>query len=126
MSLKMLCLLVPVLSLAALTGCKASCTGLCDDAKDAECSKNDNTFFDHAACVAGCTTRDDMDDDDVTDCQDDFDKLESCMNDQSDICKAWEIDTDTGKVKECNSEWEDYNKCFTDYCADHDKRDYCN
>jgi len=141
MSFKTLFILVPVLSLAALTGCKASCEGLCDDAKDADCSTTDTvtingytvpkSSFDHANCIAGCQIQEDMEADDVTDCSDEFDSLTSCISDQSDICKAFQaddIDESTGliKPKKCGSEYVDYVKCYADYCKDHSKRDYCN
>ena len=141
MAFKTLFILVPVLSLAALTGCKASCEGICDDAKDADCASTETTTidgvdvpkntFDHSSCIAGCQREKDMEDDDVSDCADEFDAFVSCANDQSDICKIFEpdeFDSNTGelKTKKCNSERHDYEKCFSDYCKDHDKRDYCN
>jgi hypothetical protein len=143
MSLKMLCLLVPVLSLSALTGCKPSCTGLCDDAKDADCATTDTmtvngvsglpkSSFDHAFCYAQCQREDDMEADDVTSCTTEFDALMTCINSQSDICKVFDYDgTDTyddgsPKFKSCSSEQHDYATCLSDYCKDHDKRDYCN
>ena|ERR1051325_559134 len=124
MSFKALFILVPLVSLA-LVGCGPSCTGLCDDAKDADCYDNDGSGFDHAGCYAFCQREEDIEDDDVDDCADEFDTLLSCINDQSDICKAFEIDPDDGKLKKCNSETDDYLTCVSDYCADHTKRDYC-
>jgi hypothetical protein len=141
MSLKALFVLVPLVSFAAV-GCKPSCTGLCDDAKDADCDTTDtvevdgvDTYipknsFDHASCVAGCQRQEDMEDDDVDDCSDEFDALLDCANEQSDICKITEFDDfDSGgnvKYEKCNSETHDYAECIGDYCKDHQKRDYCN
>jgi hypothetical protein len=150
MSLKTLLMVVPVLSLVALTGCKASCTGLCDDAKDQDCASTDKTTitfegvdyeepkstFDHAGCYASCQREEDMEDDDVNECADEFSTLTDCMNSQSDICKTFEsdeleyLDHDLGltiiKPKKCGSEYVEYAKCYYDYCKDHQKRDYCN
>jgi hypothetical protein len=125
MSFKTLFIFVPVVALAALTGCKPSCTGLCDDAQDADCHDNDNVSFDHAGCYADCQRQEDMEDDDVDECSDDFDELMACINEQSDICKAFEVDPSTYELEKCNSEYEDYAKCYSEYCDDHEKRDYC-
>lgn len=125
MFFKKLFILVPVLSLFALTGCKGSCESICDEAQDEECYKNDNSGFDHVGCIGLCTRQADMEDDDVDECSDEFDDLTSCISDQDDVCKAFEIDEDDYKLKKCNSEYEDYSKCLSEYCDDHEKRDYC-
>lgn len=142
-------MLVPVLSLAALTGCKASCEKLCDDARDEGCDTTSTTTidgvpapkntFDHVGCYDQCQLQSDMEDDGVKDCSDEFSALTDCVNEQSDICKVWDVDgfTDTTdeadhprlgpyKYKKCESEREDYAICLDDFCADHTKRDYCN
>ena len=151
MSFKTLFTVVPVLSLLALTGCKKSCTDICDDAKDADCATtstqtiNDisgipNSLFDHAGCVGMCQRQDDMESDDVSDCTTEFDTLMDCAKSQDNICNVWQIediDTDTAgdpnypvtggfKMRKCNSQWKDYQSCYSDFCADHTKRDYCN
>jgi hypothetical protein len=156
MSFKSLFFLVPVLSFVSLTGCKTSCTGLCDDAKDADCATTntqtigdattDNapkSLFDHDECYAMCERESDMEDDNVS-CDKEFSTLKDCISSQDDICKAWqpedfEADVDAAKAAEfgyeyttkykmrkCNSEWQDYESCVADFCADHSKRDYCN
>jgi hypothetical protein len=147
MSFKTLFFLIPV-SWLALTGCKTSCTGLCDDAKDADCATTSTqtingvevpkSTFDHAQCYATCQREQDMEDDDVKDCQDEWNNFLDCARSQDDICKVWEIDdfsvnTDSnGNVavdvhyRKCSSEWNDYESCVNDFCADHTKRDYCN
>ncbi len=124
MSFKTLFMFVPVVALV-LVGCKPSCTGLCDDAQEADCYDNDNVSFDYAGCYANCQVQEDMEDDDVDECSEEFDDLMACINEQSDICKAFQIDPDDGKREKCNSEYDDYVKFYVDYCADHEKRDYC-
>jgi hypothetical protein len=123
MSFKTLFMFVPVVALG-LVGCKPSCEGLCDDAQEADCYDNDDTYFDHAGCYASCQLQEDMEDDDVDDCVDEYDELLSCANEQSDICKVYKVDSE-GKLDKCNSEYDDYRQCLYDYCKDHDKRDYC-
>ena len=124
MSFKTLFMFVPVVALA-LVGCKPSCEGLCDDAQEADCYDNDNVGFDHSSCYGSCQRQEDMEDDDVDECSEEFDDLMGCINEQSDICKAFQVDPDDGKLEKCNSETDDYVKCIVDYCADHEKRDYC-
>jgi hypothetical protein len=119
MRFKSLVLVVSALSFATLVGCKSKCESNCDEMSDKDC---DNA--DHDDCLHLCIMEDDMEQD-TDKCTQEFDDLMSCISDQSDICKVLETDTDTGKLKKCNSESEDYAKCFADYCADHDKRDYC-
>lgn len=141
MSFKTLFIFIPALSVAALSGCKPSCMGLCDDARDADCATTatqtingvevPKSLFDHGDCVAMCQEQEDMEDDDVTSCKTEFDTLIDCTNSQDNICNVWQIDdidTDTGAyhIKKCNSQIEDYASCLEDYCADHTKRDYCN
>jgi hypothetical protein len=147
MSFKPLFVLVPLLSFVALTGCKTSCTGLCDDAKDADCATTSTqqigdpaidapkSIFDHDQCYALCEREKDMEDDNVN-CDKEFSTLKDCISSQDDICKVFQpedYETDvsydyTGnfKMRKCNSEWQDYESCISDFCADHDKRDYCN
>jgi hypothetical protein len=141
MFFKTLFIFVPVVSLAVLSGCKATCTGVCDSAKDADCATTatqtingmevPKSTFDHVQCIAGCQRQQDMEDDGVNDCKTEFDTLVDCANSQADICNVWQIEdinTDTGafKMKKCNSQTEDYQSCLSDYCVDHTKRDYCN
>jgi hypothetical protein len=136
MSFKTLLIFVPVVALAALTGCGPSCEGLCDDAQEADCHDNEGSLFDHGGCYAICQEQEDMEDDDVDDCTDEFDDLLTCMSDTSDICDAWklegtEVDAETGRTKydmeKCSNQFNDYANCVLDYCEEgnHDKRDYC-
>ena len=115
-----LLLVVPFLCFTALIGCKPSCESLCDDAKEEDCKD-----LDHDECVHQCITVEDMQKD-TDKCDEEYDSLLSCINDQSDICKAFEPDADDPtKIDKCNSEWVDMNKCVKEYCDDHDSRDYC-
>jgi len=122
MRFKSLLLVVSVLSFGALVGCKSKCESNCADMQDKDCDD-----FDHDDCLHGCIQEQDMEED-TDKCTDDFDAFMSCISDQSDICKVLETETDDNgnvKLKKCNSEYEDYSKCYADYCDDHDKRDYC-
>jgi len=103
-----------------LVGCKPSCESLCDKMQDEDCKD-----FDHDSCIHGCVSYEDMQED-TDKCDDDYQALLDCINDQDDICKTNEFDSDTGKLKKCQSETEDFGKCYADYCDDHDSRDYCN
>jgi len=122
MRFKSLMLVVTALSFSTLVGCKSKCESNCEEMADADCDG-----YDHDECLHGCITVQDMEED-TDKCTDDFDALMDCVADQSDVCKAFETETqDDGsiKYKKCNSEWEDYGKCYADYCDDHEKRDYC-
>jgi len=110
---------VPFLCFTALVGCKPSCEGLCDDARDEDCKNSD-----HDGCIQLCTMADDMKDD-TDKCSSEFDDLISCVGEQDDVCDFYETDSDTGKRKKCNSELTDYAECVVEYCGDHESRDYC-
>jgi len=132
MSLKTLLILIPVLSLAALTGCKASCDGLCDEGKDQHChSSNDSNLFNHPACYAFCQREKDMEDDGVDDCKTEFDALLDCMSQQSNICDVFlpvqgeAYDDGTPKFDKCSGTQHDYSTCIGTYCGKHTSRDYC-
>jgi hypothetical protein len=131
MSLKTLLILVPVLSLAALSGCKASCTGLCDEGKDQHChSSSDKNLFNHAECYAGCQREKDMEDDGVDDCKTEFDSLLDCMGQQSNICDVYlptgeAYDDGSPKFDKCSGTQHDYSVCVGNYCTKHQSRDYC-
>lgn len=114
-----LLLVVPFVCFTALLGCGSKCESLCDEAMDEDCKDQ----FDHGSCVALCVRAEDMKDD-TDECSKEFDALMDCASDAEDICDVWDLD-DEGKLKKCNTKFNDYAECFTDYCADHDKRDYC-
>lgn len=133
MSFKTLFILVPVLCLASV-GCKATCTGLCDEGKDQDCSSSsDSNAFDHAQCYAFCQREKDMEDDGVDNCKTEFDALMDCAGQQSNICKVWQPDTNadpyddgTLRTEKCSSTSHDYATCVATYCSHHTSRDYCN
>ena len=102
----------------ALVGCKPSCEGMCDKMQDEDCKD-----FDHDSCMHLCIMVEDMQED-TDKCDDEYDALISCYNDQDDICKTQEFDDD-GELKKCKSESKDFVTCMSDYCADHDSSDYC-
>ncbi len=115
-----LLLVVPFLCFTALIGCKKTCEDLCDDAKEEDCKD-----VDHDDCVHNCIVVEDLQAD-TDKCDDDYDSFLSCVNDQSDICDAFEPDEDEPeKLKKCNSELIDLQECIVDYCKDHESRDYC-
>jgi len=119
MRLMKLLVAVPFLCFVALSGCGPHCEGLCDDAKDNDCSDP----FDHGECYKMCTDAADMNDD-TDKCKDEWDNFLSCVNDLSDVCSAFEVD-DNGDFKKCKSARSDYEECAASYCMDHTKRDYC-
>jgi hypothetical protein len=116
-----LLLVVPFLCFTSLLGCSGDCESMCDKAQDEDCKG----AADHDYCIGVCTAADDMKED-TDKCSSEFDDLVSCANDADDICDVFETDSDTYKRKKCNSELEDYVDCLTDYCKDHESRDYCN
>ena len=111
-----LLVVLPFLCFAVLTGCKGKCESNCDNAKDQDCS-----HFDHDECLHGCISYEDMQKD-TTKCDDEWDALQSCISDLSDICKVEDSESDSTK---CKSEIEDFNTCYMDYCTEHPTRDYC-
>ena len=109
----------------ATTTLESTCMTMCDRGQTGNCAARENTYFDHASCIAGCTTIVDMKAD-TDQCYDEGEAIVTCLNGLSDVCTGFALDPDSLEPLACRTENLDYNSCFADYCQDHQTKDYCN
>jgi hypothetical protein len=102
-----------------------TCMSVCDRGHMLGCSDRPVTTYDHASCIGECTRIADMKADTDT-CYPEANALVNCLNGLSDLCAGFELASNAGDVKACNTERSAYETCVSDYCADHTKQDYCN
>jgi hypothetical protein len=104
MTLRKMIFVVPMLAMAFFaTGCGASCSSLCEDAKD--CKDADKSVD----CDKYCDDQEAFNE--KAGCSDQYDDAVSCAGDQDDICKPDE--------KACESEGKALFSCQSKYCEKH-------
>jgi hypothetical protein len=98
---------VALLSLAvSATACKSQCESMCEDSL--ECDDEYVLAQDSDDCSDECEEIEELVD--GAECDDEYDAVLDCMKDL-DIC-------DVDSYEDCQSEYEDLNDCFSEYCTD--------